>query len=297
MHDNDLLAQQFEENRSRLRAVAYRILGSLSEAEDAVQEAWIRLSRSDADSVENLGGWLTTVVSRVCLDALRSRRSRREEPLEVHLPDLLVSRVDAADPEHEAMLADSVGVALQVVLAELAPAERVAFVLHDMFATPFDEIADVMGRSPAAVRQLASRARRRVQGAAPPPESDLVLQRQVAEAFLAASRGGDRDALLAVLDPDVVLRVDNGDAALPESTSRRVAGAAAVASQSLMFSSAARYARPALVNGTVGILTVRDDQALAVMAFTIRGGLITEIHILADLDRLSRLDLVAFSEG
>ena len=208
MDEHEWLAEQFEANRTHLRAVAYRMLGSLSEADDAVQEAWLRLSRSDTSGVENLGGWLTTVVARVCLDMLRSRKSRREEPLGAHVPDPMVSREDGIDPEHEALLADSVGLALLVVLETLAPAERVAFVLHDMFDLPFDEIAPIVGRSPTAARQLASRARRRVQGAATVPDADLTRQREVVDAFLAASRGGDFDALLALLDPDVVLRAD-----------------------------------------------------------------------------------------
>ena len=227
MDEHDWLAERFEANRTHLRAVAYRMLGSLSEADDAVQEAWLRLSRSDTSGVENLGGWLTTVVARVCLDMLRSRKSRREEPLGAHVPEPIVSREDGIDPEHEALLADSVGLALLVVLETLAPAERLAFVLHDMFAVPFDEIAPIVGRSPAAARQLASRARRRVQGAATAPDADLTRQREVVDAFLAASRGGDFDALLAVLDPDVVLRADR--AAVQAGASREVRGAAAVA--------------------------------------------------------------------
>ena len=232
MDEHEWLAERFEANRTHLRAVAYRMLGSLSEADDAVQEAWLRLSRSDTSGVENLGGWLTTVVARVCLDMLRSRKSRREEPLDAHVPEPIVSREDGIDPEHEALLADSVGLALLVVLETLAPAERLAFVLHDMFAVPFDEIAPIVGRSPTAARQLASRARRRVQGAATVPDADLTRQREVVDAFLAASRGGDFDALLAVLDPDVVLRADR--AAVPAGASREVRGAAAVAEQALL---------------------------------------------------------------
>src|SRR6266436_3710909 len=209
MHEHDWLAERFEENRPHLRAVAYRMLGSSAEADDAVQEAWLRLSRSGTSGVENLGGWLTTVVARVCLNMLRSRTSRREEPLGVHVPEPILSREDGIDPEHEALLADSVGLALLVVLETLAPAERLAFVLHDMFAVPFDEIAPIVGRSPAAARQLASRARRRVQGASTVPGADLTRQREVVDAFLAASRAGDFDAPLALLDPDVVLRADH----------------------------------------------------------------------------------------
>src|SRR5919197_5387468 len=208
MHEHDWLAERFEEHRSHLKAVAYRMLGSLGEADDALQEAWLRLSRSDTSGVENLGGWLTTIVSRVCLNMLRSRRLRREEALEVHVPDPVVSREDETDPEREALLADSVGLALHVVLETLAPAERVAFVLHDLFGVPFDEVAPIVGRSPTAARQLASRARRRVQGAPTTPEADLARKRAVVDAFLAASRGGDFQALLALLDPDVVLRAD-----------------------------------------------------------------------------------------
>ena len=222
MDEHDWLAERFEENRTHLRAVAYRMLGSLSEADDAVQESWLRLSRSDTSGVENLGGWLTTVVARVCLDMLRSRKSRREEPLDVHVPEPIVSREAGTDPEHEALLADSVGLALLVVLETLAPAERLAFVLHDMFAVPFDEIAPIVGRSPAAARQLASRARRRVQGCGRAlPDADLTRQREVVDAFLAAARGGDFDALLAVLDPDVVLRADR--AAVPAGARERSA--------------------------------------------------------------------------
>ena len=251
MDEHDWLAERFEANRTHLRAVAYRMLGSLSEADDAVQEAWLRLSRSDTSGVENLGGWLTTVVARVCLDMLRSRKSRREEPLDAHVPEPIVSRADGIDPEHEALLADSVGLALLVVLETLAPAERLAFVLHDMFAVPFDEIAPIVGRSPTAARQLASRARRRVQGAATVPDADLTRQREVVDAFLAAARGGDFDALLAVLDPDVVLRADR--AAVPPGASREVRGAAAVAKQGGHVGGA-RAAQPALVNGAVGVV-------------------------------------------
>src|SRR5438067_1495687 len=227
MDEHDWLAERFEEHRPHLRAVAYRLLGSLSEAEDAVQDAWLRLSRSDTSGVENLGGWLTTVVGRVCLNMLQARTSRREEPLGAHGSEPIVSREDGTDPEHEALLADAVGPALLVVLDTLAPAERVAFVLHDVFAVPFEEIAAIVGRSPAAARQLASRARRRVRGAATAPDADLTRQREVVDAFLAASRAGDFDALLAVLDPDVVLRADR--AAVQAGAAREVRGAAAVA--------------------------------------------------------------------
>ncbi|MDQ3430265.1 MAG: sigma-70 family RNA polymerase sigma factor [Actinomycetota bacterium] len=294
MDENDWLAQRFEEHRARLRAVAYRMLGSLGEADDAVQEAWLRLDRSGIGGVENLGGWLTTVVARVCLNMLRSRRSRREEPLEgfqpARVPDPIVSRESGIDPEHEALLADSVGLALLVVLEMLTPAERLAFVLHDTFAVPFEEIAPIVGRSPAAARQLASRARRRVRGAPAVPDVDLARQRELVDAFLAASRGGDFGALLEVLDPDVVLREDYGAA----GASRKVDGAAAVADQALTFSRLGGpdlLARPALVNGAVGRVVFRDGRLFAVMGFTVAGGKIVEIDILADPERLRRLDL------
>ena len=294
MDENEFLAERFEESRPHLRAVAYRMLGSISEAEDAVQEAWLRLSRSDTTGVENLGGWLTTVIGRVCLNMLRSRRSRREEPLEgfqpARVPDPIVSRESGIDPEHEALLADSVGLALLVVLEMLTPAERLAFVLHDTFAVPFEEIAPIVGRSPAAARQLASRARRRVRWAPAVPDVDLARQRELVDAFLAASRGGDFGALLEVLDPDVVLREDYGAA----GASRKVDGAAAVADQALTFSRLGGpdlLARPALVNGAVGRVVFRDGRLFAVMGFTVAGGKIVEIDILADPERLRRLDL------
>ncbi len=289
MDENDWLAERFEENRPRLRSVAYRILGSLSEADDAVQESWFRLSRSDTSGVDNLAAWLTTVVGRVCLDLLRSRRSRREEPLDAHLPDPIVSRDLDSDPEHEAMVADSVGLALLVVLETLAPAERLAFVLHDMFAVPFDEIASIVGRSPAAAKQLASRARRRIQVAAPVADADLTRQREVVDAFLAASRTGDFEALVAVLDPDVVLRADGGP--LAAGASRVVRGARSVAGQAAEFSRFAQFARRALVNGAAGIVTATDDRLLAVMAVTVSGGRIVELDILADPERLRQIDL------
>ena len=291
MHSDDVLAERFQADRTRLRAVAYRMLGSLSEADDAVQEAWLRLSRSDAEEVANLSGWLTTVVARICLDMLRSRRSRREEPLEadggVRVPDPIVSRTEGADPEHQALLADSVGLALLVVLDTLGPAERLAFVLHDMFGMPFDEIAPIVERSPAAARQLASRARRRVRGA-PPPETDLTRQRRIVDAWLAASHGGDFDALLELLDPEVVLRADAGAGA---SGSALVRGAREVAGRALTFKRFAPFARPALVNGTVGLVAAPEGRLYSVMAFTIRDGRITEIDILADPERLARIDL------
>ena len=298
MDEQDWLAQRFEEHRSHLRAVAYRMLGSLSEADDAVQEAWLRLSRSETSGVENLGGWLTTVVGRVCLDMLRSRTSRRVvplgEPLGTRVPEPLVSRADGIDPEHEALLADSVGLALLVVLQTLTPAERLAFVLHDMFSVPFEEIAPVVGRSPTAARQLASRARRRVQGEAHLPDADLATQREVVDAFLAASRDGDFDTLLAVLDPDVVLRIDGG--AVRAGLSREVRGVRAVAEQTLTFSRLSPFVRPALVNGAAGVVVAPRGRPFSVMGFTIRGGKIVEVDILADPARLSRLDVSVFGD-
>jgi RNA polymerase sigma factor (sigma-70 family) len=292
-HD-DWLAQRFEEHRSQLSAVAYRMLGSISEADDALQVSWLRLSRSGTSGIENLGGWMTTIVARVCLNMLRSRSSRREQPLGVHVPDPIVSRADGIDPEHEALLADSVGLALLVVLETLTPAERLAFVLHDMFSVPFEEIAPIVGRSEVAARQLASRARRRVQGATPSPDTDLTHQREVVDAFLAASRDGDFEALLAVLDPDVVLRADAG--AVRAGLSREVRGAAAVAEQALFFSRAAPSARPALVNGAAGVVVASGGRPIAVMGFTVRHGQIVEIDILADPTRLRQLDLAVLDD-
>ena len=286
--NEDLLARSFETHRDHLRAVAYRMLGSLSEAEDAVQESWLRLSRSDSAAVENLGGWLTTVVGRVCLDMLRSRKARREEPWDVSVPDPIISRDDAG-PEHEALMADSVGLALLVVLDTLTPGERLAFVLRDMFAMPFEEIAPIVGRSEAATRQLASRARRRVQGAPVAPDPDPTRQREVVDAFLAAARGGDFDALVTVLDPEVVLRADRGPAGSVE-----VRGAAAVASQALTFSrlgAGGGVVRRALVNGAAGVVATREGRPFSVLGFTVASGRIVEIDILADPERLSRLDL------
>jgi RNA polymerase sigma factor (sigma-70 family) len=282
--EDDRLAERFEAHRPHLRAVAYRMLGSLAEADDAVQEAWLRLGRSGAGGVENLGGWLRTVVARVCLDRLRARRSRPEEPRGVHLPDPVVDRPDGVDPEHQALLADSVGLALLVVLDTLGPAERVAFVLHDLFAVPFEEIAPLVGRSEAAARQLASRARRRVQGA-PAPDADPGRQRAVVDAFLAAARDGDFDALVAVLDPDVVLRAEQAGA------SREVRGARAVAASALGFAWLAAHAQPALVNGAAGLVAAPEGRPYSVLGFTVREGRIAEIDILADPRRLGRLDL------
>jgi RNA polymerase sigma-70 factor, ECF subfamily len=294
MDEHEWLAQRFEENRTHLRAVAYRMLGSTSEADDAVQEAWLRLSRSETSDIRNLGGWLTTVVARVCLNMLRSRSSRREVPLDEssgrRVPEAIAGRGTGIDPEREALLADSVGLALLVVLETLTPAERVAYVLHDMFAVPFEEIAPIVGRSPTAARQLASRARRRVRGASATSssaEADLARQREVVDAFLAAARGGDLEALVAVLDPDVVLRADRG--ALPAVASREVRGAPAVARRAVK--GRARAARPALVNGTVGVVVAPRGRLLMALGFTIRGGKIVEIDAIADPDRLRRLDL------
>jgi RNA polymerase sigma-70 factor (ECF subfamily) len=281
VNDDDRLARQFEAERGRLRAVAYRMLGSLAEADDAVQEAWFRLSRTDAAEVQNLAGWLTTVVGRICLDMLRSRTARREEPLDTHVPDPIVD----ADPEYEALQADSVGLALLVVLDQLAPPERLAFVLHDMFGVPFDDIALIVGRTSNTTAQLASRARRRVQGAAV-PDADLTRQRAVVDAFLAAARGGDFEGLLALLDPDVVLRADPGD----PSAAALVRGSASVARGAVMFSQLTpEAARPVLVNGVAGLLAMRDGQPVSLAAFTVRGGRIVEINILADPARLAGL--------
>jgi RNA polymerase sigma-70 factor (ECF subfamily) len=294
MDERDWLAEGFEEHRTHLRAVAYRMLGSLSEADDAVQEAWLRLNRTDTNGVENLGGWLTTVVARVSLNMLRSRRSRHEEPLGVHMPDPIIDRADGTDPEHEALLADSVGLAQLVVLETLTPPERIAFVLHDMFAVPFDEIAPIVDRSPDAARQLASRARRRVQGENTVPDADLDTQRRVADAFLAAARGGDFEALLEVLDPDVVLRADLGP--VPAGASREVRGAREVAGQALFYSGLGLVMKPALVNGAVGAVSTRDGVPFSVGAFTIRGGKIVAIDILADPERIRGLDLAILDE-
>jgi RNA polymerase sigma factor (sigma-70 family) len=285
MDDNNSIAACFEAHRRHLQAVAYRILGSVSEAEDAVQEAWLRLSRADATAVENPAGWFTTIVARVALNMLQSRRARREEPLTGHLPDPVVTLSNEADPEYHALFADSVGLALLVVLDTLTPPERLAFVLHDMFAMPFDEIAGILDRSPAASRQLASRARRRVQTATI-PDPDIARQREIVDAFRSAARNGDFDALVALLDPHAVMRVDLGTAA-----SRAVSGAAAIAKRALTFAWRHEYVRPALVNGAAGVLVAKQDQPLAVIGFTIARGKITEIDIIADTARLHQLDL------
>jgi RNA polymerase sigma factor (sigma-70 family) len=287
------LAEQFEAHRPHVRAVAYRMLGSVSEAEDAVQEAWIRLSRTDISAVDNLRGWLTTVVSRVCLDMLRTRASRREDPLDVHVPDPIVGPISRRDegPETDAILADSVGLALLVVLEKLEPAERLAFVLHDVFGMAFEEIAPIVDRSVAATRQLASRARRRVQGQAPTSDADLRTQRRVVDAFLAAVQEGDFEALVAVLDPEIVLRADGGGA---KGMSRLVRGAQAVLAQAAAFSKLGLSSQVVLVNGNIGVVSsLPDGRLLSVIGFTIAGGKVVEMDILADPDRLGRLDLSA----
>ena len=294
MDQHDFLAAQFEEHRAHLRAVAYKMLGSLSEADDAVQEGWLRLSRSDASEVENLRAWLTTVVARVCLNVLRSRRTRGEVPLDVRVPDAIVSSADGTQPEHEALLADSVGLALLVVLETLGPAERLAFVLHDMFAVPFDEIAGLVDRSPEATRQLASRARRRVQGQAPVPDADLAAQRRVVDAFFAAAREGDFDALVAVLDPDVVSRADGG-ARRPQATGV-VRGAHEVAARALTFARLSPFVRPALVNGAAGVVVAPHGKPFSVMGFTVVGGRIVEIDAITDPERLRELDLALLND-
>jgi RNA polymerase sigma factor (sigma-70 family) len=289
MDEQEWLAERFETHRTHLQEVAYRMLGSLSEAEDAVQETWLRLSRSDSSDIENLGGWLTTVVARVCLDMLRSRKSHREESLDSHMPERFVHSEAGINPEREAQLADSVGLALLVVLERLTPAERLAFVLHDLFAMPFEEIAPIVGRSPVAARQLASRARRRVQGADTLSEAGLARQHEVVEAFLAAARDGDFHALLAVLDSDVVVRADH--AAVPPGAAKEVHGAQNVAEQALTFARRARFAQLALVNGVVGLIVAPRGRLILVMAFKIAGGKIKEIEVIADPERLRQVDL------
>ncbi|GAA4905515.1 RNA polymerase sigma-70 factor (ECF subfamily) [Nonomuraea thailandensis] len=290
MTHHDFLADRFQGHRPHLKAVAYRMLGSLSEAEDAVQEAWLRLARSDSADIDNLGGWLTTVVGRVCLDMLRSRKSRAEESLEDRLPDPVISRADAADPEQEVLLADSVGLALLVVLESLTPAERLAFVLHDMFGLPFEQIAPIVDRTPATAKKLASRARRRVRGAAPSPDPDLSSQRRAVDAFLAAARDGDFAALVSVLDPDVVLRADGGQLT---GGMRVIRGLEAVAGQLATFQRMATSTttHPALVNGLAGLVNTIDDRLISVMSFTIADDRIATIDILSDPDRLAGLDL------
>ena len=290
MASPDWLTEGFETNRGRLRAVAYRMLGSLTEADDAVQEAWLRVARADASEVDNLSGWLTTIVARVCLNALRTRNARREEPLDAHVPDPVITRADEPNPEDQALLADSVGLALQVVLETLTPAERLAFVLHDTFGLSFEEIAPMVDRSPAAARQLASRARRRVRGAdVHSPDRDVARQREVVDAFFAAAHGGDFDALVAVLDPDVVSRIDAGAGALIPSGVLH--GAETVARQTLAIASIAAPKHPVLVNGAAGVVITLGGQPVAVMGFTVSGGKIVEINSIVDPDRIRRLDL------
>ena len=286
MDERDWLGERFQEHRPRLRAVAYRILGSTSEADDAVQEAWVRLSRSNASEVDNLEAWLVTVVGRVALNMLRSRRTRREDPLDEHLPDPIVDRADGIDPEHEALLADSVGLAMLVVLETLTPAERLAYVLHDMFSVPFDEIGAILDRSPDAARQLASRGRRRIRGAETTPDADAAAEQEVVEAFLAAARDGDIEALVAVLDPDIAVREDTGSGTILE-----VRGADNVARRAVAFSQLGLVARPALVNGAAGWVSLHDGEVYAIAALTLENGRITTMDILLDSARLARLDL------
>ncbi len=288
MDEHDFLAGRFEEHRAHLNAVAYRMLGSLVDADDAVQDAWLRLARTDAATIDNLGGWLTTVVGRICLDVLRSRRQRREDSLEARLPDPVVTD-DVTDPEHRALTADSVGLALLVVLESLNPAERLVFVLHDLFGVPFEQIAPIMDRTPVATRKLASRARHRVRGAAPTPDPDPVAQRRVVDAFLVAARGGDLTALLAVLDPDVTLRVDAGKAL--HGGARVLRGIDAVAGQLATFQrmAALSVTRPALVNGAAGLVNTVEGELVSIMGFTVVAGRVVEIDVLSDLDRLAGL--------
>lgn len=281
--NTDQLAVQFQAHRPQLHAVAYRMLGSRAEAEDAVQESWLRLTRSDVDAIDNLGGWLTTVTGRICLDLLRLRVTRGEQPL-VRLPDPILSPADGSDPEHEALLADSLGLALLVVLQTLNPAERLAFILHDMFAVPFDQISLIIDRSPDATKMLASRARRRIQGSAPILDPDLTRQREVVDAFLAAARGSDFEALLAILDPDVVLRTDGG--LTRSELTAVIRGAATVGARAMMFASLADTSQPMLVNGAAGIVATAGGQALSLMAFTVSNGRIVEINVLTDPERL-----------
>ena len=285
MSERDYLAERFEEHRTHLRAVAYRMLGSFSEVDDAVQEAWLRLSRADSEGIDNLGGWLTTVVARVCLDMLRSRQSRREEPLIPDAPEPVATGTSGSSPEQEALLADSVGLALLVVLDRLTPAERLAFVLHDMFAVPFEEIAPIVGRSAEAARQLASRARRRVRGGAA-PDPDLVRQREVVEAFIAALRGGDFEGLLAVLDPDLVVRADMAAGAPTE-----IRGAAVWAKGAVAYGHLARLTRPALVDGAIGVVVAPEGRLVRALRFTIVDDKITEIDVIGNPARLGELDV------
>lgn len=289
MEDLEQLAEHFEQHRARLRAMAYRMLGSLSETDDAVQETWLRLSSTDSKSIGNLGGWLTTVLARVCLNLLRSRDTRREQPFGLHMPDPVVGSVEGHDPEQESLLADSIGLALLIVLDTLTPAQRLAFVLHDMFSVPFDEIAAIVDASPAAARQLASRARRLVQQESQVPDADPVRQREAVDAFFAASRNGDFAALVAMLDPDVVLRSDGGLARPAATVVLR--GASTVAGQAVTYQQLAPFVRPVLVNGAAGAVVVPHKQAVSVMAFTVRNGKIVAIDVLADPARLGQLSL------
>jgi RNA polymerase sigma factor (sigma-70 family) len=293
VNQQEWLAEQFEEQRPHLRAVAYRMLGSLSEADDAVQDSWLRLNRADRSDVENLRAWLTTVVARVALNMLRTRKTRREQPLDMRVPDPIIDAADGTDPEHEALLADSVGLALLIVLETLTPAERLAFVLHDMFAVPFDEIAPIVERSPEATRQLASRARRRVRGADPIPDVGLTAQWEVVDAFIAAAREGDFDALVAVLDPDVVLRSDGGRIA---GLSQYVRGAQAVASQALMWSRVDLTRQRALVNGAAGMVMYLNGEPFSICAVTVKNGRLAELDFLADPERLAQLDLAVLDD-
>jgi RNA polymerase sigma-70 factor (ECF subfamily) len=287
--ESQWLSERFEEHRPRLRGVAYRMLGSVSEADDALQDAWLRISRADTGRVENMGGWLTTVVARVCLNMLRARERRREDPLDVHVPDPIISSERGVDTESEALLADSVGLALMVVLETLTPAERLAFVLHDMFGVPFDEIGPMIDRTPAAARQLASRARRRVRGESTAPDPDLARQREVVDAFFAASRNGDFDALVAVLHPDVVLRSDGGTAR--PQWSLVIHGAENVAGQAVLSSRLSPFVRRALINGAAGAVVAPRGRPVSVMAFTVADARIVAIDVLSDPERLRRLDL------
>lgn len=289
MVDHDGLARQFEENRSHLRAVAYRMLGSVAEADDAVQEAWLRLSRSDAGEIENLGGWLTTVVARVCLDMLRSRQSKKEESLSAQISEPVARSGAAMNPEQEAVLADSVGLALLVVLDRLAPAERLAFVLHDLFAVSFEEIATIVGRSPAAARQLASRARRRVQGGSAPTASSLPSQRRVVDAFLTALRAGDFEGLLAVLDPDVVVRID--EAAARPGAPREIHGARNWAQGAIAFSKGLQFIQPAIIEGSVGLIWAPHGNLFRALVLKISEDRITQVEIVGDPARLQELEI------
>src|SRR5262245_60722302 len=288
MNEADYLADRFEEHRTHLRTVAYRMLGSLSEVDDAVQEAWLRLSRTNSSEIDNLGGWLTTVVARVCLDMLRSRQSRREDPLTSDAPEPMATGMPGNSPEHEAVLADSVGLALLVVLDRLTPAERLAFVLHDMFAVPFEEIAPIVGRSAEAARQLASRARRRVRGGAAEPDPNRVRQREVVEAFIAALRGGDFEGLLAVLDPDLVVRADM---TVPSGTPTEIRGAAAWAKGAVTYGHLAHLTSPALVDGAMGVVVAPHGRLVRALRFTIANDKITEIEVIGNPTRLGELDV------